>query len=540
MKEFIVGNKKLATLDFETDPFLYGRTPEPFSCGLHTGDDYFEFWNNDPDALLNELIEFLQNYPEPLLIYAHNGGKFDFFYLLYKKVISNPVKIINSRITKAACFHHELRDSYSIIPLPLAAYQKDEIDYTTFERDIRENHKDDILHYLAKDCEYLYDLVKAFIQRFGLHLTIGALSLKTLRKFHPFDNINQTRDEALRPYYFGGRVQALETGVLKGNFKVIDVNSMYPAVMSNEMHPCGMDYTFYYDDAHEQISPKGYYKGDYSKPFFITFTGSNKGALPLRTKNGLYFNEEYGTFKVTSHELQVALKHKLIEIDEIHELAIPDKTINFKEFVDTFIEDKIQAKMEHDKVGEIFAKLVLNSSYGKTGQNPENFLDYYLYYEGDKLPDLSIWDLDIDCPFVSVFSKESPKPVYYDVGIAASVTGAARALLLDALCQVKRPIYCDTDSIICENENGLELDPYKLGAWDVEGEGDKLAVAGKKLYVLYNKGKAVKQASKGARLTPNDLLKIASGKQVLWKCDAPNFKINGSVKFTKRTIQKLA
>lgn len=544
--ELRIKGKLLATGDFETDPFLYGRTPEPFSFGLHIGSDYFEFWQNDltltrgenTALLVGQVAAFLESYPEPLLIYMHNGGKFDFYFLLYKKLIQNPVKIINSRITKAKCFHHELRDSYSIIPLPLSAYQKDDIDYKNFEREIRNKHKDDILHYQAKDCEYLYDLVRAFLERFGLHLTIGGLALKTLRDYHPFVNINQTQDEAIRPYYFGGRVQCFEKGIIKGKFKVIDVNSMYPYIMATSRHCCGGDYTYYYEDnAHLELDEKGFLKSDKTKPYFITFTGRNDGALPLRTVNGLDFTEEHGTFKTTSHELQVALKYDLLTIETIHELVVPEETIIFTEFVEQFTKEKIDAKKCGDKVSEIFAKLVQNSSYGKTGQNPENFQDYFIHYNGEPLPDLNEWDLDLETPYINIFCKESPKPIYYDVAIASSVTGGARALLLEALCNVKRPLYCDTDSIICEDENELELDPYKLGAWDLEAEGDTLAIAGKKLYVLFKDKVKVKLASKGARLEPADIMKVARGKDVVWKNDAPNFKIGGAVKFVKRCIK---
>lgn len=540
MKKFMIDKKTLATLDFETDPFKYGRTPEPFACGLHVGDDYFEWWNNDADSLIDAVAEFLKNYPEPLLIYAHNGGKFDFYFLLYKKLIQNPIKIINSRLTKAHCFHHELRDSYSIIPVPLAIYLKDEIDYKLFDRDIREKHKDDILHYLAKDCEYLYKLVHAFLDRFGLHLTIGGLSIKTLSEYHPFVKVNQSHDEAIRPYYMGGRVQCFERGIIDGDFKVIDVNSMYPYVMSELRHPCGESYLYYYDDKScwNQLSDKGEIIGDITKPYFLTLTCENNNAFAVRTLNGLSFEEENGTFKITSHEFQAALKHGLISDIVLHELVVPEETINFKAFVGVFVAEKIQAKKDKDKLAEIFSKLILNSSYGKTGQNPENFMDYLIHYDGEPLPDLSEWELDTETPFLNLFCKDAPRPIYYDVAIAASVTGAARAVLLNAIYSVERPFYCDTDSLIYTGGCNLDLDPYKLGAWDLEATGDKLAIAGKKLYALYKDKECVKMASKGAKLEPKDILKVASGHQVVWESDAPNFKINGDVNFTKRRINR--
>lgn len=262
------GKLKLATLDFETDPFLHGRVPEPFCCGLYEGDDYNEFWGDD---CTEQLIDYLSNREQPLLIFAHNGGKFDFYFLLYKEVVQNPVKIINGRVAKAACMHHELRDSFSILPVPLAAYQKDEIDYTWFEREEREDHKEDILHYLASDCEYLYELVHNFLIEFGLNLTIGGTAIKRLRELHPFEQISQSLDESIRPYYYGGRVQSFEKGLKRGDFTVIDVNSMYPFVMAAYAHCCGSTYDTYYDV--ENYAEVCELADD--MPYFITFDGMN-------------------------------------------------------------------------------------------------------------------------------------------------------------------------------------------------------------------------------------------------------------------------
>ena len=40
-------NYILATLDAETDPFVYYRIPEAFCWGLYTGKNYYEKWGDD-------------------------------------------------------------------------------------------------------------------------------------------------------------------------------------------------------------------------------------------------------------------------------------------------------------------------------------------------------------------------------------------------------------------------------------------------------------------------------------------------------------
>jgi len=70
-------NRKLAVIDLETDPFQHGRLPEPFLSGFDNGEQVVEFWGDD---CILRLVEFLATLKEPHIIYAHNGGKFDFFY----------------------------------------------------------------------------------------------------------------------------------------------------------------------------------------------------------------------------------------------------------------------------------------------------------------------------------------------------------------------------------------------------------------------------------------------------------------------------
>lgn len=532
-----IKNKRVGVFDFETDPFLHGRNPEPFAAGFLNDVEYVQFWG---DNVLEQFIWYCNNeLKEKHILYAHNGGKFDFYYLLKMGVIENPLKIINGRIVKAKFGKHELRDSYAIMPVPLAAYQKDEINYNWFERTEREKHKKEILDYLESDCIYLYDLVTKFITRFGLNLTVGGTAIKLLRDLHPFDETNITHDERFRQYFFGGRVQFFESGIIKGNFKVIDVNSMYPYVMHKYKHPMGTDgyLTYYGDEAKQQLNKKGYTQSN--NPYFITFTGTNKNALPMRTNDGLDFNVGHGMFSTTSHELQVALKHGLVSIDYIHELHIFDLTIQFKKYVNTYMRDKIKAKKLNDIAGEIFAKLMLNSAYGKTAQRPDGFYDYYIYYDGEAFElDLNEWELYVDMLDAEIWRRPAKRNMYYDVAIGASITGAARAVLLDALCTVKRPIYCDTDSIICESENTLKLDATELGAWDMEAVGNKLAIAGKKMYALFNRGECVKMASKGAKLDGSDLIKMANGEIVEWCSAAPNFKFDGSTKFVTRQLKR--
>lgn len=518
----------IAVIDFETDPFKHGRIPKPFAAGFYDGDRYMQFWGDD---CVDSLLAFLST-EEPMLIYAHNGGKFDFFYFV--ESLSDPIKIIGGRITKAMLGVHELRDSFAIIPVPLSAYQKDETDYSWFERDKREKYRDKILAYLKGDCVYLHELVSAFIERFGPRLTIGGTALKILREMHPFRQQTKEHDEKFREFYFGGRVEALETGIIKGAWKVFDVNSMYPKVMRDYMHPCGRAYA---SVKTPRLTDEGNLRGFGERMYFITIEGHNFGAFPIREKGKLNFRARYGVFNTTSHELKVALQYGLFRPVKIHRALVPHDQIRFNDYVDRFIVEKIEGKQEGDKVKEIFAKLLLNSAYGKTAQNPENYFDWQIVRHDRPLPDLTGWELYARYVSLSVWRKPADNGIYYDVAIGASITSAARSILMQALAVAKRPIYCDTDSVICL-DLPLPQDASALGAWKLEAEGDTAAIAGKKMYALRDGAECVKLASKGVRISDSEIFALCRGESVTWKNAAPTFSLQNGANFLTREVKR--
>lgn len=540
--------KTICVIDAETDPFLYGRAPKPFAWGCRFGDIYIDFWGKN---CTRQLITFLKLIKDPMIIYAHNGGKFDFFFLL--RHIENPMRIIHGRIAKARLGKHELRDSWLINPQALSAYKKDEIDYSLFEEDKREAHKGAILNYLQGDCQYLYELCTSFVDRFGPILTAPSAAMKELKKIHPQKNGGKSHDTRFRPFYFGGRVECFESGVINERVKVYDVNSMYPHAMREFDHPAGQQYIF----KSAPTLTNGWISGYPGWLYFARVLGTNRGALPVRSEDnngGLSFTREKGEFLVCSHELRAALELGVFTCDKVLETWIPTRKQRFAGFVDKYFAEKIAAKKSGDKISEIWAKLMLNSAYGKFGQNPEDFHDYYLERLGiDKTPSFTDWVLYEDVANFRIWRKRKRKKDrsiddgeagpqgkagYFDVAIAASITSAARSVLMRAIVSADKPLYCDTDSLICRSLGaGVPMDDRALGAWKYEGTGNRLALGGKKLYALFEGREPVKWASKGVHVEPHEIEAIAQGASIVWANDAPNFSLTGSVSFVKRTAK---
>jgi len=506
--------KSIYTLDTETDPFQFKRDPLPFCMGLFTGDKFYHTWGDDCIERMHRRLLSL-----PLaIVFVHNGGKFDFFYMMDWIASLKEMLIINGRIVSAKMWgcEHELRDSFAIMPFALKQYKKERIDYRCFEREYREGHRKKIIRYLRKDCQYLHELCVDFVDRFGDHLTIGGTSKNEMKKLYTFTCLKPAQDKEIRePFYYGGRVQCFEKGIIKPTrgYKIIayDLNQCYPYSMREFQHPIS-----------EQDWTSTTYITD--NTFFLTVQGTNHGAFPVRRKDGLHFDVKNGIFNVSIHEFRAATETGMFECNDMVRCYNFEKSTNFAKFVDRFHELRRDAQLSGDDVGALFYKYVGNSCYGKFAQNPDNYYSYMLTDDSTNLMGDG-WEPCVVFEFAGYILWERPSASRkrYNVATAASITGAARSLLIHALAKCKRPLYCDTDSIICEGLYDVSIDKTKLGSWKVEGAGNLLAIGGRKLYALFDSGKCIKMASKGVHLSESEIVDVAKGRIVTWQKDSPTF-----------------
>lgn len=560
--------KPIGTFDLETDPFKVGRSPVPFLAGFYDGKTIRTFWGKDCVAECYKLMRKFPGY-----IYAHNGGKFDFRYLLphlqKDKAELRPIKGRAARFILPNADKTEFRDSYCILPVPLKATgSKLEIDYRKFERNRRDKHREEIMAYFKQDLLGLHEQVSAFVAEYGFGMTLAGRTFDQFKKHFDIDppKTNEFHDRIFREFYYGGRVEFFELGHVKGSFKLIDINSAYPAAMTKE-HAFGVAF-----ETSASLPRKGI------EQCFIRMNAECLGGLPWRdaaTKT-LSFAARAGEFFVTGWEYVAATNAGALRNVEILECHRPLECKSFSKFVDHFYRQKRNA--EKGSSDELFAKLLLNSSYGRFALNPRDFRDVKMtnyrqepeeneaarkkiaklvrkrhpklkgdahrlkcaaYWRGydDK------WELanDFEDAGISIWEKPSEKKgdAYYNVATAASITGCVRAFMFESLRKVRRPVYCDTDSIICEDTGDLKLGA-DLGEWKLECESEKegLWIAAKKIYAFKIKGgkKPWKLASKGVRLSPEEIQRVASGEKITSTLMAPTFSIftTNSVKGSKK------
>ncbi len=555
--------RDIAVLDMETDPFDNvgkGRI-QPFVACLYS--EQFEpviIWEENERAFAQAVFDAIERLPGKFTVYAHNGGKFDFMFLVH--LLRGDVSFKGRGIMAANIGRHYLRDSFHIIPEKLAGYHKEQFDYSKMRRDKRHTFREEIISYLISDCKYLLEVVTDFVEQFGLKLSIGQAAMAELKRSYDVAKFSDGWDNYVRDYFFGGRVECLAgRGAFVGDYKLYDVNSMYPYVMATRKHPTG--------GFHDYTMRRGAPSND---TCFVQLDCRNNGALIARADSGeTTATITEGRFFTTIHEYEVALKYGLIsdvrvlmcldcaQQTDFSEFVLPlyDKRLITKKRLDEMRRAGLEAKSEEwfaTKRDDLFYKLLLNNAYGKFAQNPRRFKQHWLTDENEQPPDAWFKTLSkeqnasgefalprFECEEYWIWEKPAPTFTFNNVGVAASITGAARAVLLEALQHAREPIYCDTDSIICKELTHVDLDKTALGAWDIEAEFSEVRIAGKKLYATSSKTGKESVKAKGLNgLIWSDMLELIDGGEKKLTNFGPTLTKTGKRDYITRTVRATA
>ncbi len=556
----------IGTIDCETDPFEPGMIVEPFLWGIYLWDrSYYEF------ETVQQVVDFVAE--REVVLYAHNGGKFDYHFLRNHIEADDPISIIAGRVARCKIGLCELRDSLNLFgQTRLADFSKKEIDYRKLRRDVRHLHMPEIREYLRYDCESLFALVSQFIDSYGMQFTQAGAAMKYWRKHYAPKQFIPSSSGAFydrfSPFYYGGRVQCFASGHAREDFSVVDINSAYPRAMLDK-HA--------YDTApitlshlpQENLIPQA----------LIELDAVSKGALPLRAADGsLFFPEDEKQVRrycTTGWEYLAGVETGTLIPHKIHAVHLFGEPVDFTGYVEHFYNLRKQAKAAEDKAQDIFAKIFMNGLYGKFASNPAKYQEFVL-----SEPDSEAYKKWIEAGYqdqgdwggraMLIRPLPASKHRYYNIVTGASITGWVRAYLWRSLLKVQNPLYCDTDSIAAKGVADLDTGA-NLGQWKIEAECDEYAIFGKKGYAFHIKQgadckgdprplhvkrqmplsasdeqretwkqdlKKWKLACKGSDLTPQEIIGAATGKTIMNLAQVPNYSIHRSeVSFINRAVR---
>lgn len=553
--------KPVAALDIETTPGKYGEKPTPICVCIKSDDLRFsvKFWGSD---CIEESVQFLRAQKVKGRLLAHNGGKFDFGYYLHD---TGSKRVVGSRLLTSSVTGWETLDTMLLMPTSLKNLghgfeSKGEMRLEWHHLDATEEQRAYIMEYCLQDCAVLLAAYRRFCKVFtgdeqkACKDTAAANAFKALKGFYP--NASPTAwqttklyDKTIRPYYHGGIVNTFGPARdIEGTFTMVDANSMYPAAMKNYHHPCSNRFV---QVENPRLTADGKLHKFGDRIFFICFEGYSS-VLPHVKKTGGLEYDVTGTYWVTCHELQAALRHGFVRVDKVLEALVWNDTQTYGDFVDTFYTMRQDAKKIGDPVEYVY-KIVLNSAYGKFGQDPGNYSEVIFCVPGDTPDDTlethTAWKRvgKTEDGFNVIWEREKliedSDRAFINVGTAASITGAARANLIDAIGAVIHAggtvHYCDTDSIAFEGAATMTLGK-ELGQWKIEAELDRLVIAGPKLYAFRDAEKGTyKVASKGVRTTPQGIIDLVAGTaDLVYFPDMGSFDKAGAYRTVKRTIKR--
>jgi hypothetical protein len=325
-------------------------------------------------------------------------------------------------------------------------------------------------------------------------LTLPAQSFNAFRHKFMRDKIyihaNEEATKLEREAYHGGRTECFRIGRFSGEkFYLLDVNSMYPFVMREFDYP---------------VKLLGFKKkGDLKLLQFLLnkFCVISEVALkvkepifPLKYKGRLIFPVGIFTTALTTNELKEALKMNAIL--GVGRIAYYQKGRIFKDFIDKLYQLRKKFKREGNKLYDWLTKLIMNSLYGKFGQQNDVFVKIGYFPE---LEDEVILGVEFESGkriferiIMGLYEKAVGKEEAFNSfpAICAEITANARLVLWHYIKKAGREnvFYCDTDSLIV-NKEGFKnlkdyLDPQRLGFLKVDKVSDYLEIRNLKDYTF--------------------------------------------------------
>jgi len=335
--------------------------------------------------------------------------------------------------------------------------------------------------YVERDTEITWKYASLMQERYNklganFNATLPSSSLDLFRRNYLSFAVKQPKEEILKKLflgYYGGRVEVFNTSPHTGDIYYIDVNSMYPYVM-----------TFPYPNPNNfkvkikpDLSLMGVCACEIEIPKELYF-----GPLPYRTDRLIF---PVGKLKGvwTYEEIRECIKrggrilryHWCIEFN--------DACYPFLQFVNALYKVKSTTK---DSIEKEAAKVFMNSLYGKMGEKIDE-VEMMLWRDVPAGQEAQVYG-----DFAYVKNGER-YPAHCNAIWAVYTTSYARLFLLNALETLRANgntvLYCDTDSIIYKGR--VSSVSNKIGEWKLEGKYDLAHFLAPKMYSLSIAGKRI-------------------------------------------------
>lgn len=455
-----------------------------------------------------EFVDWLKNIKTNKTIYIHNlkfEMEFHFTELLKVYLPSNKrdveprISFTIDRMNNIYGVHirqHGIKidilDYFKIMPFKLSkigetiGYPKGEIDYKILEDyQTLDEVPSDVIKYLKRDLEIMQKSYER-LPKMKIKSTIASTSYENWRKVyqkkyvyeHFTKHLKDMPLNYLRNWYRGGIV--LYDGNKKyqnlGRVYVYDFNSLYPSIMLKENLPYG-----------ECLYERPSHTKSYMTFLAIKIDHAYAKYIPWYRINNQYPPEFKNiTIYVTKKEWKLFQESYLISQYQIVEELYFKTKWSFHKYINYWYNYKKNAK---NKMDYQFAKLMLNSLYGKFGQNYIREIKVPVQQNTKTIGNYNGWE------FVKKIQESRPK---FYLPLAIAICAEARCKFLEFYLRHKKDIvYGDTDSFFSTVKYDYNSD--EIGKLKYEGHYDDFILVRKKGYIFKDMNEILKFKLSGFR-----------------------------------------
>ena len=486
----------------DPDNFIYGNSIDDFMEWCAGKENYLVLFHNlkfDGDFIINWLLKNDFEYIED----KKNRHDKSFTTLITDMGAFYAIEVyftVKGHKTNKVTFHDSLKLlNFSVdeiaksFDLPI---RKLTLDYTA-KREIGHELTQHEVDYIRNDVEIMARALDILYKKDMTKMTVGANALDSFKKMcngfkNYFPELPIDVDADIRKSYKGGftylspKYREKETG----SGLVLDINSMYPAMMCQRELPYGLPEPFEGKYVEDALYPL------YVQKFTCVFKLKHEKIPSIQLKNHISFipneyletsNGEIVQMTLTNPDFELFLEQYDVDILS-YDGGWKFKKMKglFTNYINHWTEEKIKAKKEGNRPQYLLSKLMLNNLYGKLATNPVG---------RQKRPFL---DSDEKTAY-SFLPKEERKPLY--IPAATFITSYARKYIIETSQMIRDwsmkykgfDAYCysDTDSIHCllddedliDISKHIKIDPFELGAWDCEAHFTRGKYLRQKCYI---------------------------------------------------------
>jgi len=407
---------------------------------------------------------------------------FDFGVSGIGKYLDNNGWEIKKPIVSESCvILYYRKDKKTIVFMDIWNYVKTSVkalgntlDLPKLDIDFEKCTDEELREYCKRDTEIIAYFIEQYIKfiedhdlgNMGIttpHQSFNAYKHRFRKKPLLIHNHKETL-ELERESYYGGRTECFRIGKIDEEIYVLDINSMYPYIMKENLFPSNFKL---YSYKGRNLSSLKILLSSYLVIARVLIE-TDEAVYPYRRNGKLIFPAGRFWTTLCTGSLRYALeKGHIIDVD---------------------VE-------QGNKVYRNFAKLIMNSLYGKFGQKVKN-IEPVGYDPDIEMGIRYIKDYDTGKRWSEIvinhkiFAEASKEDEAYDSfpAISAHVTDYARLHLWKLIKKAGKEnvFYSDTDSLFV-NRKGYErlqdeIDPYKLGKLKLEHVWDWIKIYGCKDY----------------------------------------------------------